>query len=205
MAIAFFVKRNGNKDRDARVYHAELYGTRESKYDWLDTQDQDSTEWQEINPSSKEYLFRPRDDALEAQYRRFVSIPDVFLDKSVGIVTARDHLTIHWSADKVWDTVRVFSRMEPELARTGYELGDDARDWKVKLAQDDLLDSGLTREKAVRILYRPFDVRHTYYTGQSRGFICMPRSDVMRHMLPGRIWRCALDAKDVLSVLVNGI
>ncbi len=186
VAIAFFVKRNGNKDRDAQVHHAELYGTRESKYDWLDTQDQDSTEWQEINPSSKEYLFRPRDDALEAQYRRFVSIPDVFLDKSVGIVTARDHLTIHWSAEKVWDTVRVFSRMEPELARTGYELGDDARDWKVKLAQNDLLDSGLTREKAVQILYRPFDVRHTYYTGQSRGFICMPRSDVMRHMLAGQ-------------------
>ena len=186
VAIAFFVKRNGNKDRDAQVYHAELYGTRKSKYDWLDAYDYGSTEWQEINPASPFYLFGPRDDTLKAQYRRFVSIPDVFLDKSVGIVTARDHLTIHWTPKEVWDTVRVFSGMDPELARTGYELGDDKRDWKVKLAQDDLLDSGLTRKKSVQILYRPFDMRHTYYTGRSRGFICMPRFGVMRHMLAGQ-------------------
>jgi predicted helicase len=37
----------------------------------------------------------------------------------------------------------------------------------------------------VPILYRPFDVRFTYYTGQSRGFICMPRPEVMGHMLAG--------------------
>ena len=33
--------------------------------------------------------------------------------------------------------------------------------------------------------YRPFDKRWTYYTGQSRGFICRPRLEVMRHMLAG--------------------
>ena len=75
--------------------------------------------------------------------------------------------------------------MEPELARQGYALGKDAQDWKVALAQKDLLDSGPTREKVVPILYRPFDVRRTYYTGQSRGFICRPRPEVMRHMLAG--------------------
>ena len=37
----------------------------------------------------------------------------------------------------------------------------------------------------VPILYRPFDVRHTYYTGRSRGFICRPRPEVMRHVLAG--------------------
>jgi predicted helicase len=64
-------------------------------------------------------------------------------------------------------------------------LGKDAQDWKVALAQKDLLDSGPTREKIVPVLYRPFDVRHTYYTGHSQGFICRPRPEVMRHMLAG--------------------
>ena len=53
------------------------------------------------------------------------------------------------------------------------------------MAQKDLLDSGPKRENVVPILYRPFDVRHTHYTGRSRGFICMPRQEVMRHMLAG--------------------
>lgn len=185
VAIAFFVKRDSKQEHDARIHHAERYGTRESKYAYLDTHDRTSTEWQKINPTSPFYLFAPRDDALEAKYRRFTSIPDVFPVNSVGIVTARDRLTIRWSEQEAWDTVRTFSGMEPELARQGYELGNDARDWKVTMAQEDLLASGPTRENVVPILYRPFDIRYTYYTGQSRGFVCMPRSKVMRHMLAG--------------------
>ena len=184
VAIAFFVKRDSKKERDARVHHAGLYGTRESKYDWLDAHDRGNTEWQKINPTSPFYLFVPRDEALEAEYSRFTSIPDVFPVNSVGIVTARDRLTIRWSAEESWDTVCTFSQMDPELARQGYELGKDVQGWKVRMAQKDLLDSGPTREKVVPILYRPFDVRHTYYTGRSNGFISRPGT-IMRHMLAG--------------------
>ena len=185
VAIVFFVKRDSPKERAARVHHAELYGTRESKYDWLDAHDRGITEWQKVNPVSPFYLLVPRDEALEAEYRRFISIPEVFPVNSVGIVTARDHLTIRWSEQEAWDTVCTFSGMEPELARQGYELGNDARDWKVAMAQKDLLDSGPIRKKVVPILYRPFDMRHTYYTGRSRGFLCMPRSEIMQNMLAG--------------------
>ena len=185
VAIAFFVKRGGQKENDALVRHAERFGKRESKYDYLNAYDLGSTEWEKINPVSPSYMFIPRDDVLEAEYRRLISIPDVFPVNSVGIVTARDRLTIHWPAEEAWDTVRTFSKMEPELARQRYQLGDDAQDWKVTMAQEDLLDSGPTSEKVVPILYRPFDVRHTYYTGRSRGFICRPRPEVMHHMLAG--------------------
>ena len=185
VAIAFFVKRGAKKKRDAIIHHAERYGTRENKYDYLDDHDLGSTEWQKITPHSPFYMFIPRDDAREAEYRRFPSVSDIFPVNSVGIVTARDRLTIRWSEQEAWDTVRAFSQMDEELARQAYELGKDTRDWKVTLAQKDLLSSGPTRENIVPILYRPFDVRHTYYTGWSRGFSSTPRHEVMRHMLAG--------------------
>lgn len=191
VAVAFFVKwgdsnMDGQDEQDGpKVHHAERFGTRESKYDWLRAHDRDGTEWQALKPASPHYLFVPRDEALEAAYNRFMPVTEVFPVHSVGIVTARDSLTIRWSADGVWSTVTVFSRMEPELARQGYELGKDARDWKVTLAQQDVRASGPARERVAPILYRPFDVRHTYYTGRSRGFICMPRLEVMSHMLAG--------------------
>ena len=202
VAIAFFVKRGdippptsprkqaGEGDRtadpgEATVHHAELYGTRKAKYAWLDDHDRERTEWRELNPASPFYLFIPRDVALEADYLRFTSVPEMFSAQVVGLFTARDRLAIHRSAEEVWDTVRAFSGMDPELAREGYHLGRDTQDWKVTLAQKDLQDSGPTREKVVPILYRPFDVRHTYYTGRSRGFICRPRAKVMRHVLAG--------------------
>ena len=182
VAIAFFIKRDPKKERDAQVHHAELYGTRESKYDYLNAHDVSSTEWQTVKPVSSFYMFIPHDEAaLEAGYRRFTAIPEVFPVNSVGVVTARNHLTIHWSEQEAWDTVRIFSRMESELAQQEYRLNKDT----VLSAQKDLLASGPKRKKVVPILFRPFDVRHTYYTGQSDGFICRPRSDIMRHMLAG--------------------
>jgi len=185
VAIAFFVKRGGKTKKDAVVRHAHLYGLREAKYDWLNKHNHKNTEWQALQPTSPFYLFAPRDNRLEAGYRLFPAVPDIFPVSSVGIVTARDNLAIQWSAEDVWRTVTVFAKSDPELARRAYDLGKDARDWKVTLAQQDLLDSGPARENIVPVLYRPFDVRYTYYTGRSRGFICMPRPEVMRHMLAG--------------------
>jgi len=185
VAIAFFVKRGKKKKSDAVVYHAHLWGLREAKYAWLDGHVLEDTEWTELKPSSPSYLFVPRDNTLEAIYQAFPSVPDIFPVHSVGIVTARDKLTIGWTAEEIWQRVRLFSQMDPEMAREAYGLGKDARDWKVEFAQKDLLDSGPQREKVVPVLYRPFDIRHTHYTGHSRGFICMPRPEVMRHMLAG--------------------
>jgi hypothetical protein len=185
VAIAFFIRRGKEQKTDAIVHHAELWGLKDAKYAWLDGHDFKHTDWVELKPGLPLYLFVPHDNALEAGYHRFFSIPELFPVNSVAVVTARDGLTIHWSPDEAWKTVTVFSRMDPELARQGYSLRNDVRDWKVALAQKDLSASGPSRDKVTKILYRPFDIRHTYYTGQSRGFIGQPQKLVMRHMLAG--------------------
>jgi type I restriction-modification system DNA methylase subunit len=182
VAIALFIKKKGAK-QVCKVYHSELWGLRENKYEWLRKNDITTTKWTEIFPRSEFYLFIPREEMLLKKYNKFLKINDIFIVNSVGIVTARDNLTIKWSPDEVWMTVLNFSKMDPELARQSYNLGKDARDWKVELAQKDLIESGLDKRKIVPILYRPFDIRYTYYTGKSRGFICMPRPEVMKHMM----------------------
>lgn len=185
VAIALFIKKKKDKDSISNVYHADLWGTREHKYDWLESHVFSNTTWSLLEPQTPLYIFEPRDQALAATYNTFVPVTDLFLCNSVGIVSARDNLVIHWSSGEVWTTVNVFSRMEPETARQAYNLGKDTRDWKVTLAQKDLVDSGPTHDKVVPLLYRPFDKRYTYYTGQSRGFICMPRDAIMYHLLAG--------------------
>ncbi|MDD8019562.1 MAG: N-6 DNA methylase [Acidobacteriota bacterium] len=182
VAIAFFIKKKSPKE-SCSVHHSELWGLREKKYDWLRKNDIETTDWLEISPKLGFYLFIPRDETLIEAYESYPKITDIFKLNSVGIVTARDNLTIHWSRDDAWATVSTFSKMDKELARQAYKLGKDVRDWKVEFAQKDLMDSGLDKNKIVPILYRPFDVRYTYYTGRSRGFICMPRPEVMQHML----------------------
>ncbi|MBW1701381.1 MAG: DNA methyltransferase, partial [Deltaproteobacteria bacterium] len=181
VAIALFVKKQGKKG--CKVYHSERWGLRDKKYEWLQKNNIKKTKWKRLYPKSESYFFIPMDERLLKAYERFPKITDIFPLNSVGIVTARDKLTINWSTNEAWTTVQNFAKMDHELARIAYKLGKDARDWKVELAQKDLLDGGLDKSKIVPILYRPFDTRYTYYTGKSRGFHCMPRPEVMRHML----------------------
>ncbi|GMV35868.1 MAG: hypothetical protein AMXMBFR61_03760 [Fimbriimonadales bacterium] len=182
VAIGIFVKRGSG---EKRVFHADLYGRREAKYEYLAAEDVTTTDWTTLSPGSTFYLFVPRDDALRQEYEQGWKLPDIFPVNSVGIVTARDSLTIHFAKADLWNTVLDFVGLPAEEARAKYRLGPDARDWKVHIAQKDLRDSGPSEDRIVPVLYRPFDVRWTYYTGRSRGFHCMPRGDVMRYMLAG--------------------
>lgn len=190
----------------AKVYHAEIFGTREAKYNWLNKNDIKKVNWNKLEPKSEFYLFIHRDEESFSVYENFVKITEIFDLQNVGIVTARDNLTIQYTKDDVWNVVRNFANLEPELARETYKLGKDVRDWKVKLAQQDLKESGLDKNKIVPILYRPFDIRYTYFTGKSRGFHCMPRGETMRQMIKvniGILISRQLDKSGVLPSFVT--
>ena len=165
-----------------KIFHHELFGLRQFKYDWLDNNQFQAKTYQGLNPTSPFYLFRPETTGNE-HYLQWKSLPEIFPVNSVGIVTARDGLTIQNTPKQVRKTIHHFASLDPETARAAYQLGKDARDWKVVYAQKDLKDSGLNDANIKPILYRPFDTRYTYYTGKSRGFHCMPRNEVMKHML----------------------
>jgi predicted helicase len=185
VAIGLFVK-GSDSAPPARVYYADLWGTRAGKNHSLAEMEVISTPWRELQPNSPFYLFVPQETHLRAEYNRGWPVQEIFPVNSVGIVTARDNLTIHFSPQEVKEAVKDFASLDPETARDKYHLGKDARDWKVELAQKDLRVSGLKEKLITPVLYRPFDVRFTYYTGQSRGFICMPRPEVMGHMQAGK-------------------
>ncbi len=190
VAILLAVKLpQGGDPNTCAVYYADLWGTRTSKYQWLNEHTCKTTPWQRLEPRSPAYWFVPEvSRALEPEYQQGWYLTDIFRTHSVGIVTARDKLTIQFSPDTVWQTVTQFVAFDPETARYRFKLGKDARDWKVTLAQQDLRSAGVPDDSAqshiVPILYRPFDRRYTFYTGVSRGFHCMPRREVMKHLLP---------------------
>ena len=167
------------------VRHADCSGPRAEKYHWLLGHRASSSEWTDVVPRREFYLFKTFGSVETEHYEEWPSIAEVFPVNSVGIVTARDALTVQWSAADVWNVVSDMVRTDTEEVRSEYRLGRDVRDWKVEWAQEDLRRAGPSRHDIVPILYRPFDTRFTYYTGKSRGFLCMPRGDVMGHMLTG--------------------
>ena len=124
---------------------------------------------------------------LQTEYEKGFQLNDLFPVNSVGIVTARDNFTIHHTPQSLKATMMEFLSIDDEAAREKFSLGEDVRDWKVSLARQDLEKNIFDEhnDKVVPIDYRPFDIRYTYYTGNSKGFHCMPRGNVMRHFLQG--------------------
>jgi hypothetical protein len=166
-----------------RVEHADLTGPRQAKYEALMAKGLQLLS--AFSVTGERLQLVRSDGAGLAEYERGWPLPTIAPVNSVGIVTARDELCIHFTQKQAWDTVQDFAQRAPEDARQHYGLGADARDWQVVLAQKDLKDTGPNQRFLQPVLYRPFDIRHTYYTGQTRGFLCMPRPEVMRHMLVG--------------------
>jgi len=174
------------KDKElARVFHYDLYGRREEKYSFLLNNNLQTVPWRELELTDPQYFFTLKDFSLQGEYEKGFSVQELFPVNSTGIVTARDNFTIHNTGQEVKNTINEFTKLDIETARDRFDLGKDVRDWSVAGAKRDLTinpDFG----KIVEISYRPFDKRFTYYTGNSRGFHCMPRGNVMRHFLKGR-------------------
>ncbi len=167
----------------ARVYHADLWGLRQRKYDWLREHDVASTDWEEITPKSEFYLFVPRDEAALERYEKFVSVTDIFPVHSVGIVTSRDAFVIDFDRDALERRIRQFldPNMPDELIRRTYKL-KDKKNWRLADARATVRKDEAWQDSILPCLYRPFDVRWLFY---HPAVIERGREEVMQHMVAG--------------------
>jgi hypothetical protein len=167
----------------AEVWHAESWGTRAVKYSQLWGR-QLASGWTQIEPQAPRHFFIPWNYALEAIYERGFAVDKLMRVNSLGIVTARDALTLDDSRDALWGRITDFAASEAEFLREKYSLGKDVRDWAVAFAKADVA-ANFNVDRLRQISYRPFDEPWTFYTGNSKGFHCYPRHEVMRNYLSG--------------------
>ena len=172
-----------NNPSPAKIYYDDLWGLREEKYNALSETDVETNDWCAFQPKSPYYYFTQREVEARAEYEKESrKITDIFQTSSIGILTARDKLTIHWTAEQLHKTVKDFVSLPEDEARQKYKLQKDTQDWKVHLAQADLRNHPDVEQHIQPINYRPYDTRWTYYTGQSRGFHCAPRPLIMPYL-----------------------
>ncbi len=186
VSINIFIKTKQDSKDLAKLYHAEIYGKRKEKYDFLYQHTLDSIEWKELDPQEPFYLFVPQDENLRVEYDKGYSIKDMFRINGVGICSKRDHIVFHNAKESLKNMLQDFmTKPKDELYRI-YDIGEDSRDWKLDSAieaikeNQDNLDSFI-----MQCNYRPFDTRWTYYIDKSRAFMAYPVYDVFEHFLEG--------------------
>lgn len=165
VAIGLFVKRGKTQDKPAQIYHAELYGTRESKYAGLAENDISTTHWQTLKPQAPFYLFVPQDETVRAEYEQGWKITDIMPVNVLGFQTHRDDFAIDFEREQLHQ--RIAAMRDTELDDAGfaqrYDLKDN-RDWKLNLARRQLREDVHWKEKLIQCAYRPFDTRWAYYS-----------------------------------------
>jgi predicted helicase len=199
VAILLAVRKPGHKG-SATVRYADLWGTREEKYEFLSTRSCVGTDWQVLSPSSPLYLFEPNvnlgDAAKDAEsklaateWNGYFPLDDAFRVTTSGFTTARDYFLM--STDRAELKGRIDSLASPELSdediRETYFKGKgadkypdgDSRGWKLAKARA-ALRSDTDRPQRIRTaLYRPFNDWFVYWADY---MVDWPRTDVMKHL-----------------------
>jgi predicted helicase len=180
VAIALFRK----KATEPVIEHADLWGTRSEKYAKLAGTSVSTTPWVRLAPQPPYWFFRPKEMSLYNEYISWMALKDVFVVGGCGIKTERDRVSIHWTLKECCQAVEDFRTLPEHVLREKYNLPTDSRDWKIFNAVADVKRQGY-KSLFRQVLYRPFDVRHIWYSGQTRGFVGTPGFPTMRHMRDG--------------------
>jgi hypothetical protein len=165
------------------VGHADLFGSRNSKFRCLSDGVFSHTNWDNLEPSSPLYLFVPQDATLRDEYDRAFGLLEIMPFNSCGIVSGREGLNYDFDKLPLEERIAIFCdlRHSDDWIRArfdvrdagGYELSKRRR---MIVGKD---PASFTR----RIEIKPFDTRWVAYT---RGVLTSDQSNVMSHMLDVR-------------------
>lgn len=183
VCINIFVKKGGKKSGLAKVFYTDLYGSRDSKYTKLNNSNIENIGFELLRPTAPYYMFVPTNEDKTKQYYSGFCLEKLLGTHLEGIQTGKDKLVLQPSFEVLDSVIKDFISLETETARIKYNLGNDGRDWGVGLAQKDLQKNYPANGHYFKVALRPFDLRYSFYTGNSSGFIKCCRDKVSREMI----------------------
>jgi predicted helicase len=181
VVICIFVKRPNINPSLANVFHSDLVGRREEKYDWLTHHDSQTENWRAIQPQAPFYLFTRQDSNLLNEYDQGWKITEVMKVNVLGFQTHRDHFAVDFEREKLhrrMSEMRGANICDKNYAEK-YELKDN-RDWNLTGAREALRADQSWEDKIITCAYRPFDWR-SFYAGHAA--TDYPRKEIISHVV----------------------
>ncbi|HDZ22664.1 hypothetical protein LCGC14_0303890 [marine sediment metagenome] len=181
VAIGIFVRRPKRLTKPAKVRHADLHGLRRTKYQWLNEQDIESTQWRNPKVTGPAYFYVPRDDSMMDEYEVGLSVSNILPLHNIGLNSHRDAFVVDFTAKEVSQKLGelLSTEITDEELREKYSLKDTAS-FHLEAARDILRKDNSPERLVVECLYRPFDSRHLLF---AHCLLDRPRSELNKHFL----------------------
>lgn len=181
VSINIFVKTGKKKPNElGKVFHYDLFGKRDDKYEFLSTNSMKSISYSQLNLEKPYFFFVPKSNIGSVNYDNGIKITDLFPLNTSGMVTANDKLSIFMTEKELEDTTtKILSSINPW---DEFDIKDTRRVSKeVRLLE--LKDA--SKNGSVKVNYKPFDIQYMYHTKNNEHWINSPRNEVMQHFLLG--------------------
>ncbi|MFA5010545.1 MAG: type ISP restriction/modification enzyme [Ignavibacteria bacterium] len=184
VSINFFIK-TGKKNSNelGKVFHFDMFGKREFKYDFLLENNLSSIPYSELKYTEPNYFFKSKDLEEEIEYNsNGFLIKDLFPLNSLGLLTKRDDLSIDFNESNLENKIIFFL----DETKTVDEV---CRRFNLVIKDNDKWDANITRDKVPLkdiksqikdFQYRPFDNRKVFYNPY---FVARPNTKVLGHFI----------------------
>ena len=122
-----------SKEKLAQVFHFDLYGKREDKYDFLNENSINSIDWNTLEPKAPNHFFVKKDFEVQEIYDEGFSVNSLFHTNSVGIVTSKDAILVNGNKEILTKNVKEYYSIE------------------------------INNNVIQKVAYRPFDEKYIYF------------------------------------------
>ena len=161
VSINIFVK-SGNKKKSelGQVYHFNLQGKREFKYETLNSKNIQSLKWEKLEFTKPNYFFVPKNFDDIKTYEKGLKIDELYVVNNSGVSTDRDTLFL--------DENKIELEKRIKILLEGNYSSDFKRDFNVEDSSGyPLLKRISNKIYNVKFIqnyhYRPFDIRKIYF------------------------------------------
>ena len=177
-----YKSRDGIKEM-AKVLYYDVWGSRENKYKFLESASLNNVNWIELQPTAPNYFFAPKNLEYEDEYKRALSITDIFPVYAAGSQTRRDNVCVDYDKENLINRFSdIATNTNLEELKQKYKI-KDTEYWTLDKAKLHIQENEI-ESKLILYAYRPFDNRWVYYNPNiiERGD---SRKELMEHLLKG--------------------
>jgi predicted helicase len=183
VSINIFIKTGKKKQGElGRVFHYDLFGKQDYKYNFLLNNTLKSTPYDEVRLTAPEYFFMPKDFENKNEYDKGFSISKLFPLNSLGLLTKRDNLSVDFDSKDLIAKIEYFlddNKTTEEVCKHFGLVVKDKDRWDAVQTRVNVSKSEI-KEQIRNFQYRPFDNRKVFYNPY---FVARPNTKVLGHFM----------------------
>jgi len=165
VSINLLIK-TGKKKNDelGKVYHYDLFGKREIKYNYLLENSFKKILYEEVQESPPNYFFNCKSNKGKYKYDLGLSLVELFKCNGVGITTAHDEFVINDSKTQLLKRFIEFKNTEPNADVLHKKFNVKIKDgWNILYGWKNIQNISDLSGFIQPISYRPFDTKYIFY------------------------------------------